>query len=279
MGAQLVALVLLKWKHLNDTAFRILVRMALTALDHEKDDNPAHLYFGGHELLAMALRRSFPEGDSEQARKARQNILRDVRRSVKELTEQGAIEVVDTGRVVRQGEAKTYRLTLWREGGVLDPSSGGVDTPSSVDHSGGVDTPSSGGVLNPPSGGVLNPIEEGVSTPPRRAVGAREEPREEQRADAGAQPQDARAPETEGDRPSLRSVPTQGVRDPVPPGGGVPGQQPFIASVADPSPLPGTSDDPEDPEAPHGRCGGCQRPLARNRPACLRCGLMIGEVS
>ncbi|GAA3767231.1 hypothetical protein ACFQ0G_26920 [Streptomyces chiangmaiensis] len=85
MGAQLVALVLASWTHLNDTAFRILVRMALTALDKQDGKSPPHLYFGGRDLLAMSLRRPFPEGDTAEAQRARQNIHRDVRRAVKSL--------------------------------------------------------------------------------------------------------------------------------------------------------------------------------------------------
>lgn len=259
MGAQLVALVLSRWKHLNDTEFRILIRMALTALDQENDGHPPHLYFGGHEFLATALRRPFPEGDDDQARKARQNVLRDVRRSVKGLVDQGAIEVVDTGRAVRQGVAKTYRLTLW--------SSAGAVTPSSTRHSAGGDDPSSAGGDDPCSGGVLNPHEQGVTPPPRNHVGAREEPREEDRADTGDQPQDAR----EGPE-SLRLVPTEGVRDPRPAGGGVPGQRTMLLPVAG---TPTAGEAPADQAAaevpPYGRCSGCHRPLARARTACAGC--------
>ncbi|MDX3868016.1 hypothetical protein [Streptomyces europaeiscabiei] len=268
MGAQLVGLVLSRWKHLNDTDFRILIRMALTALDQEKDGHPPHLYFGGHEFLAMALRRPFPEGDSEQSRKARQNILRDVRRSVKGLVDQGAIEVVDTGRAVRQGVAKTYRLTLWSAAGVLTPSSAGAENPSATGHTAGGDDPSSAGGDDPCSGGVLSPQEQGVTTPPRNHGGAREETREEDRADTGDQPQDARE-----EAEPLRLVPTEGVRDPRPAGGGVPGQLPMLTAIT--SPVPEVEDVHEDQGGgipPYGRCGGCHRPLARpGRTACAGC--------
>ncbi|MEU4578951.1 hypothetical protein [Nonomuraea sp. NPDC023979] len=121
MGAQLVAAVLANWTHVSDVEFRILVRMALTALDHPKGDRPAALYFGGHEALALALRRPFPTGDDEASEKARQNILRDVRRAVTSLIKQGAIESVGGGRAGRRAE---YRLLLMpgKSGGVHDPS-------------------------------------------------------------------------------------------------------------------------------------------------------------
>lgn len=109
MGAQLVAAVLANWTHVSDIEFRILVRMALTALDHPKGDKPAALYFGGRDALALALRRPFPTGDDEASEKARQNIYRDVRRAVTSLIKQGAIECVGEARAGRRAE---YRLLL-----------------------------------------------------------------------------------------------------------------------------------------------------------------------
>ena len=298
MGAQLAGLVFARWTHLNDTAFRILMRMAITALDQEKDGAPARLYFGGHHFLAESLRRPFPRGDTEEAKKARRYVLRDVQRTTKFLVEDGALEVVDTGRPVRQGEAKVYRLTLWNvsksapsapdcasgEGGVRTLPEGGVTAlprQQIEDSPRGVQNPPSGRGENPSSGRGEDPHEGGVRTLPRNHGGTKEEPWEEDRADIGAQPQDARASESEGERPPLRSVPTQGVRDPVPPGGGVPGQQPFITSVTDPSPPPGDSEAPEEPEASFGPCGSCGRNVLRSRHLCPHCKkpTRIGEVS
>lgn len=181
MGAQLVALVLTRWTHLPDTAFRILIRMALTALDAKTEGrdgrppNPPNLYFGGRDPLAMSLRREFPTGDSEAARKARKNIYGDVRKATAELIKAGAIELVDTGRVIRHGHAQTYRLTLapFMTGGVLSPPSGRGDNPS--------------------SGGVLSPPEGGSTTPPRSSEEPEEERGKEERAGVGPQPQVARA--------------------------------------------------------------------------------------
>ena len=47
MGAYLVGFALANWSHVPDRAFRVLVRMALTALDYPNGDQPADLYFGG----------------------------------------------------------------------------------------------------------------------------------------------------------------------------------------------------------------------------------------
>jgi hypothetical protein len=113
MGARLVGLVLLCWTDLPERQFRILLRMAYTALDApSKDGTPVEMYWGGHEPLAMTLRGRYPDGDGEQARKARANLLRHVRTEVAALRKAGACEVVDTGKVVRQGHAQTYLLTL-----------------------------------------------------------------------------------------------------------------------------------------------------------------------
>lgn len=100
MGASLVARVLTSWTHVSDRAFRVLVRMALTALDKPTEDTPADHYFAGRELLAMALRS---DGGTEQSR------FRVVARVVAELVEAGAIERTDSGRT---GHNAVYRLTL-----------------------------------------------------------------------------------------------------------------------------------------------------------------------
>src|SRR5262245_54468810 len=46
MGAHLVGMVLASWSHVPDRAFRVLVRMAHTALDAAKEDQPSERYFG-----------------------------------------------------------------------------------------------------------------------------------------------------------------------------------------------------------------------------------------
>jgi hypothetical protein len=157
MGARLVTLVLTYWTDLPERQFRILVRMANTALDTPGKETPAEMYFGGHELLAMTLHGPYPDGDSAEARKARAGVLSNVRREVRALRKAGACEVVDTGRAVRQGHAQTYLLTLGR------PNRAGSHRPSSA------------GSHGPSSAGSFGAIEQGLTDPPR----SKEEPSQE----------------------------------------------------------------------------------------------------
>jgi hypothetical protein len=112
VGAQLVGRVLDHWQHLPDVQYRVLLRMAHTALDWPRRDQPAATYWGGHELLARTLRRDWPAATDPRSRQQRDVILRDVRRACVELVKDGAIEIIDTGRTVRSGHAQVYRLTL-----------------------------------------------------------------------------------------------------------------------------------------------------------------------
>jgi hypothetical protein len=174
MGASLVGAVLARWTHVSDTAFRILTRMALTALDNPSADGkkPAATYWGGRDLLAMTLRRSWPEGDDEKAQNARKNIHRDVRRAIHELVKEGAVEIVDTGRAVRQGHRQVYRLHLlpgFQEGVTSPPEEGSIAPPregsspppeeGGFQHRGGGEDPSQG-VLGT-KGGSKEGAEEG----------------------------------------------------------------------------------------------------------------------
>ncbi|MDX2639919.1 hypothetical protein [Streptomyces stelliscabiei] len=79
-------------------------------------------------------------------------------------------------------------------------------------------------------------------------------------------------------RPALHQVPTDGVRDPLPAGGGVPGQQPLLTSLTNPEPVPAPrtaspapSGDLDGSHSPYGRCSGCSRPMARPTSMCQRC--------
>jgi len=100
MGARLVTLVLMRWSQLGDAEFRLLVRMAHTALDERSSGVPAATYFGGHDLLAATLRS---DGGSQTT------LLRRVRKAVTLLVEAGAVERVG---VARSGANQVYRLTL-----------------------------------------------------------------------------------------------------------------------------------------------------------------------
>jgi hypothetical protein len=100
MGASLVVQVLANWSHLSDRAFRVLVRMAVTALDKPQNGQPAAIYHGGRELLAMSLRS---KGGTDRTR------YRSVAEAVAELTDAGAIQHLAIGWA---GQNAVYRLTL-----------------------------------------------------------------------------------------------------------------------------------------------------------------------
>jgi hypothetical protein len=156
MGAHLANKVLAHWTHVSDRAFRVLIRMALTALDKPKDDKPASIYFGGRELLAMTLRT---DKGSDRSR------YRVVARVLAELVEAGAVERADSGR---QGHNAVYRLTLSRGRAARKRPAEGTPQGGQSDH---------------PQDGQFSHLEGGQSDPPRVADLAtprnQEEPLEE----------------------------------------------------------------------------------------------------
>jgi hypothetical protein len=119
MGAELVSLALAHWTHVSDRAFRVLMRMALTAMDKPAKGRPAAVYHGGRELLAMTLRSD--KGTAETRYRA-------VKRALAELADEGAIQHLQTGWA---GQRAVYRLTLerTRKGGPTSPPEGGPSGP------------------------------------------------------------------------------------------------------------------------------------------------------
>lgn len=102
MGMQLVGLVMNNWApHLNDQCFRVLTRMALTALDEANDKYEACLYFAGREPLISVMN----EADKRDPKALEQAILRSIRKLIK----LGAIERLNKPCPGRRAE---YRLTL-----------------------------------------------------------------------------------------------------------------------------------------------------------------------
>lgn len=152
MGANLVGKVLMSWTHLSDRAFRVLVRMAHTALDRPSKDTPADHYFAGRELLAMSLR---PGGGTEDSR------YRVVARVIAELIEAGAIERTDGGRT---GHNAVYRLTL-----------GEINSVKRKPKKGGQISHPQGGQISHPKGGQFSPDRVANLATPRN----QEEPLEE----------------------------------------------------------------------------------------------------
>lgn len=82
------------------------------------------------------------------------------------------------------------------------------------------------------------------------------------------------------EREPLRTVPTDGVRDPWPAVAGVPGQRAMLLAVSAPArDVAEYLEDQDDDALPYGRCEGCHRAFLRSRPACPHCGLMQGDAS
>ncbi|KXK63369.1 hypothetical protein AWW66_03385 [Micromonospora rosaria] len=165
MGARLVSLVLARWAHLPDRAFRVAVKMALSALDEAKDQVPAATYFAGRDPLVTVLRNERAGG--------RDTATRTVGRAIEDLLREGAIERVSTGR---SGKKAIYRLTL-------------LNTPRSigkrqctVDSQGDIGCPPEEDTGCPPQEDTGCPDRGTPGVPPRNQEEPLEEPREETRS-------------------------------------------------------------------------------------------------
>lgn len=102
MGMKLVGLVIAKWApHMPDRAYRVLSRMAFSALDDPRGDTPAATYTGGREPL-IAVMQDSEKRNPEALDKA-------IQRSIKQLIQLGAIERVNRAG---PGQRAIYRLTL-----------------------------------------------------------------------------------------------------------------------------------------------------------------------
>lgn len=121
MGANLATQAFAHWSHLSDRAFRVLLRMCLTALDKPKDGSPAAVYFAGRELLAMSLRS---DGGSPRTR------YRTVAKAIAELTEVGVIEHLATGWA---GQNAVYRLNLGRTNPITESTGMGGSSAHPMD--------------------------------------------------------------------------------------------------------------------------------------------------
>ncbi len=187
MGAHLVAEALARWTHVSDRAFRVLVRMALTALDSPSKGRPAAVYHGGRELLAMSLRSE--KGTPETRYRA-------VKRAVAELTEAGAIEHLRTGWA---GQNAVYRLTLGHA-----PSIGGDRY--DLQEMGGPTSPPEGGPTSPPMGGPSGPEWGASKAPPRNQEEPLDERGEEEVVDLKTTSHPPRVTAPERQEPNLSSA-------------------------------------------------------------------------
>jgi hypothetical protein len=184
MGATLVTEVLARWTHVSDRAFRVLVRMAVTALDEPNKDTPAAVYFGGRELLAMTLR-------SDKGSPASR--YRVVARVCAELVKLGAIERADAGRA---GHNAVYRLTL-------DSARAIDDDRSTQPTQGGQFSHPQGGQISHPQGGQIGPSRVANLATPRNQEEPLEELLEETRGDLQTASHPSRAHTDEPKPPSV----------------------------------------------------------------------------
>lgn len=289
-----------QWRRLSHAPFRLLAYMAVVSLDSPDGNIPARLFFAGREAMAVALGSMPPpeNPDDPAVVRERRAAFGRVDRALKELVDEGAVK-----RVKAAGHFSNAHYAL----NILGGSRTTVSVDQGSDHGergprGKADDSCTTVSVDLQDHGERGPKDHGergsrttvsVTTDHgHRGAEEYEEPQGLTRGGIGpgsphpAGCAHASVPEAGEEPASLRLVETDGIRDPAPAGGGVPGQQTFIASVADLSPLPSPSVAPEDQSddggVPYGRCDGCQRPFARPpKNACPNCGLMIqkGAVS
>lgn len=112
MGHQLASVVSVRWATLSERQFKVLMRMALQALDRPNaKGRPANVYFGGWEPLALALGRDLPDEDDprDEAQRRRRRLCREVSNVTSELVALGAVKPTE---VARRGHQQSWSLTL-----------------------------------------------------------------------------------------------------------------------------------------------------------------------
>ena len=169
MGARLIAEVLANFNDVGYDAYRLLVRMAHTALDEDTKDRPARLYFGGRDVLAETIRDDLP---AEPTSKERKNAYADVRRALRVLVEAGAVERANSAHT---GERQVYRLTLKRNPDFAPTRRGGKRKKGGALHpqEEGHTAPPEEGRTAPPvekEEGITAPLEEGRTAPPKEPL-------------------------------------------------------------------------------------------------------------
>lgn len=104
MGTTLVksAFLVGQVREINHRSFRLLLHMAVTALDAESRGTPARLYWQGREAQAFALGYTASNCRTSGARS-------NVSKAVSELIDRGLIRKIDGGF---NGRSATYELLL-----------------------------------------------------------------------------------------------------------------------------------------------------------------------
>lgn len=112
MGAGNVVQAFGSWPHLPDRAMRVLIRMAVTAMD----DGVPPRYFGGWELLAHSLgcvwtapTPLMSDDERQEAERSTEAARRAVGRAVRALIQAGAVERLN---VPQAGRRADYALIL-----------------------------------------------------------------------------------------------------------------------------------------------------------------------
>lgn len=166
----LVAKAILWAPVLSDRAWRVLVPMALTALDRENKQVPANLYFGGQQALTRALRQQSGTNDSA---------VRTVKRAIEELVKKGAVRLSQSA--IANANA-VYELTLDNALPIED------DQPTAhAPHwtRGDTQSPPGRDTQSPPGGDTQRRAGGHPKSPPIRN---QEEPLEELKEEYGVQP-------------------------------------------------------------------------------------------
>ena len=111
MGVDLVKQVAVRHGHLNGNAYKVLMYMALLALDEPNaNGHPANLYYAGWEPLALALGYKLPIGGDDTSKQRRRKQYGLVKRALADLRRDGVVEALEDHP--RTGLRQTYRLNL-----------------------------------------------------------------------------------------------------------------------------------------------------------------------
>lgn len=138
MGVELVKVVSARHGNLPGNAYKVLVRMALMALDRPSaEGRPAALYFGGWEPLALAMGWNVPERSDDPATVRRRRKLKNYVTAALEVLAEEHRLIEKLEKKARMGTRQVYRLTLapaagtQKVGPTWDPESGSQWTPES----------------------------------------------------------------------------------------------------------------------------------------------------
>lgn len=251
MGAGNVKAVYHHWGKLPHAPFRMLAFMALTSLDESKDGRPGRQFYGGREMLAVAMGRVVPPENPEDpgVTRERHAAFAAVDRALKVLSTEGAIRLLEAAGHYRPAK---YELVF---------PTGSTTVSVDLEHHGERGAKDHGERERSTTVSVTKHHGE------RGAQEQQEEPGlTSGETGRGDLPPTGGAHARDDTRQALRTVPTEGVRDLRPAGGGVPGQRAMLLPVA------GTSPSTTGEAPPNGRCDGCSRPLPRpGRKSCQGC--------